>query len=193
MSRKLRSSKSTRATKRTKRRVMRKTSVRKAKKVVKKKGSRKKSKKVMKGGYGRGKNHKGGGEKLRKFFEQFASEGFVSKGKTSTKSDRYNVTHNPDNAQYHFVSPNHTRKSLIQQRVSSEKPGSLEYFYKDPDSKDPDSNLYFHSERIQDLFFNYVNVHKEKENISIKNTIVKLEKKNEYVNLIDRLKTLVPT
>ncbi len=47
MSRKLRSSKSTRATKRTKRRVMRKTSVRKAKKVVKKKGSRKKSKKSI--------------------------------------------------------------------------------------------------------------------------------------------------
>ena len=128
MSRKLRSSKSTRATKRTKRRIVRRTGSRKAKKsrhVVKKKRSRKKSEKVMEGDYGRGKNHKGGSAKLKDFFLQFAS----TTEKTSTELDRYNVTHNSDNAEYHFVSPNNTTKSLIKQQFSDSY-RSLKYFCK---------------------------------------------------------------
>ena len=77
MVRKSHARKSYRSSKRTKRRVMSKTSVRKSKKsrqVVKKKGSRKKSKKVMKGGYGRGKNHKGGGNDRRDFYITFKFE-----------------------------------------------------------------------------------------------------------------------
>ena len=163
---------------------MSKTSDRKSKKsrqVVKKKGSRKKSKKVMKGGYGRGKNHKGGAQKLKEFFLQFASE-----GRTSKKSDRYNVTHNPDNAEYHFVSPNQIIESLIKQVVTTEGLRSkVEYKL--------DSNKDDTKDTIENLFLKYVkddyNTYRNPE--YVKNTIKKLEKTKKLADLIKELNTLI--
>ena len=191
MVRKSHARKSYRSSKRTKRRVMRKTSVRKAKKsrqVVKKKRSRKKSKKVTKGGYGCGKTHKGGGKALRVFYQQFLES-------VKPSQDMYRVTFDKEVPCYYFESPGDSSKQLIVPVVINIQShggtmGTSEIKYR------------FESEKselltIVDLFYKYVKVNyhpkNKKDSIYLKNTIDKLEISNSKPELISKLKTLMAT
>ncbi len=174
---------------------MRKTSDRKSKKsrqVVKKKGSRKKSKKVMKGGYGRGKNHKGGAQKLLEFYTTFNFKKYKKEIKIEQVGTTYFLTNPLDLNRY---------KIVFRQ---PDKSGNSGYYLEEILSEKADKN---NPADIEDLFIQYVRYQKNHqetqgygENIKtiITNTITKMENKADkhkvnttYPDVIKELKKVL--